>query len=247
MIKKALIFFFIGVVAWFLLLAVADIPPLGSPNNPPQAHIAPRYLQKGVEEGGCKNIITAIVLNYRGYDTMGEVTVIFTALISVLAVLGRERRTSVSTIEESSVEPSPIVRMAIKILVPFIFLFAFYVILHGHTSPGGGFQGGAILGASLVVFTLIYSLKQATGEIPVRFRQSLESIAIITFALVGSLGIIFGANFLTYRLPGFSAAWQEHIREMMLILLEIGIGAGGGLVIISICFAMAKKGTKDAG
>ena len=70
-----------------LLYAVAQLPPVGSVQNPTYTHVASHYLEKGSEETGCENIVTAIILNYRGYDTHGEVTVIFTAMMAVFGVL----------------------------------------------------------------------------------------------------------------------------------------------------------------
>jgi len=73
-----------------LAVAVAGMPAFGSSDAPAYTHVASRYLEKGVEETGVGNIVTAIVVYYRGYDTFGEVTVIFTAGAAVIALLGRE-------------------------------------------------------------------------------------------------------------------------------------------------------------
>jgi multicomponent Na+:H+ antiporter subunit B len=76
---------------FFLLLAfgVPDLPKIGDPNAPHNLHVVPRYIEGSYEESGVINIVTAILANYRGYDTLGEVTVIFTAGISVLLLLRR--------------------------------------------------------------------------------------------------------------------------------------------------------------
>jgi len=73
-----------------LAVAVAGMPAFGSPDAPAYTHVVPRYLERCVEETGVGNIVTAIVVYYRGYDTFGEVTVIFTAGTAVIALLGRE-------------------------------------------------------------------------------------------------------------------------------------------------------------
>ena len=83
-------------VGFVLLLAWAssDRPPFGAPDAPANLHVAPRYLEQGPVEAGVPNVVTAVLASYRGYDTLGEVTVIFTAGIGVLALLGfgRTRR-----------------------------------------------------------------------------------------------------------------------------------------------------------
>ena len=76
-----------------LVWASADRPPFASPDAPATLHVAPRYLQQGPVETGVPNVVTAVLASYRGYDTLGEVTVIFTAGVGVLALLGVRRRT----------------------------------------------------------------------------------------------------------------------------------------------------------
>jgi multicomponent Na+:H+ antiporter subunit B len=71
-----------------LIYGTLDMPEFGSPDSPIHAHVAPRYLEKSAEEVGLPNVVTSVLASYRGYDTLGEVTVIFTAGIGVLALLG---------------------------------------------------------------------------------------------------------------------------------------------------------------
>ncbi|MFQ5784454.1 MAG: DUF4040 domain-containing protein [Alphaproteobacteria bacterium] len=75
-----------------LLYATVDMPPFGAADNPIQVHVAPRYLDKSLEETGIPNVVTTVLASYRGYDTLGETTVIFTAGIAVLALIGGRRR-----------------------------------------------------------------------------------------------------------------------------------------------------------
>ncbi len=76
----------------FLVYGTLDIPPFGEPDNPAQVHVAPRYLEQSGTEIGIPNVVTSVLASYRGYDTLGEVTVVFTGLIGVLALLGTMRR-----------------------------------------------------------------------------------------------------------------------------------------------------------
>jgi multicomponent Na+:H+ antiporter subunit B len=73
-----------------LTLAVIDMPQFGDPEAPVHHHVAPRYIAGSLEETGVPNMVTAIVVDYRGYDTLGELTVIFTAGVAVLSLLGRK-------------------------------------------------------------------------------------------------------------------------------------------------------------
>lgn len=75
-----------------LVSATLDMPNYGDPNAPAHLHVAPRYIQESGSEIGVPNIVTSVLASYRGYDTLGEVTVVFTAACGVLALLGRRRR-----------------------------------------------------------------------------------------------------------------------------------------------------------
>ncbi|HXH04032.1 MAG TPA: DUF4040 domain-containing protein [Candidatus Competibacteraceae bacterium] len=74
-----------------LIYGVADIPPFGDPANPIHHHVAPRYVQDAPGETGVPNIVTAVLASYRGYDTLGETLVVFTAAIGVLLLIGGRR------------------------------------------------------------------------------------------------------------------------------------------------------------
>ncbi len=74
-----------------LVYGTLDIPHFGDPDTPSQQHVAPRYIEQGQAETGVPNLVTAVLASYRGYDTLGEVTVIFTAGIGVLLLLGHGR------------------------------------------------------------------------------------------------------------------------------------------------------------
>jgi multicomponent Na+:H+ antiporter subunit B len=225
-----------------LLYTIGKMPPMNSRNTPDKAHVVPRYLERGEEEGGAPNIITGIILNYRGYDTMGEVSVIFSALCAVVALLDREKRgKSRSAVDLSEVKSSVIVRTVVRIAVPVIILFAVSTILHGETSPGGGFQGGAIVGASIILFTLTFGLPESTDRMTLGARIPLESSAMLAFLSMGFIGLALGVEFLTYLLPGIHGQVAETVRMLMLMVIEIGIGVGGGIIFISIVFAMIRE------
>ena len=75
-----------------LVYGTLDMPLLGDPSAPIHQHVAPHYIEKSGEEIGVPNIVTSVLASYRGYDTLGETTVIFAAGIGVLALIGRVRR-----------------------------------------------------------------------------------------------------------------------------------------------------------
>ncbi len=75
-----------------LIYGTLDMPRYGDPNAPIHHHVAPYYLERTGPDTGLPNVVTAVLASYRGYDTLGEVTVIFTAAVGVLILIGRSRR-----------------------------------------------------------------------------------------------------------------------------------------------------------
>jgi multicomponent Na+:H+ antiporter subunit B len=75
-----------------LIYGTLDMPHFGKPDAPVHQHVAPRYLRDSPDEVGISNVVTSVLASYRGYDTLGELTVIFTAGVGVLALLGIRRR-----------------------------------------------------------------------------------------------------------------------------------------------------------
>ena len=87
-ITTALIVVLVCMVSYMLLLAVAEMPPYGNLDNPTNNEVWARYVEKGAEESSGLNLVTNIVLDYRGYDTLLETTVLFTAVMAIILVLG---------------------------------------------------------------------------------------------------------------------------------------------------------------
>lgn len=82
------------VTASVLVYGTLDLPAIGAPENIVHQHVAPRYLQKSGEEIGIPNVVTSVLASYRGFDTLGEVTVVFTAGLGVFLLIGGVRRKS---------------------------------------------------------------------------------------------------------------------------------------------------------
>jgi multicomponent Na+:H+ antiporter subunit B len=217
------------------MLAMSQLPPHGSPDAPAYTHISAYYLEHGAEEAGAENIVTDVILNYRGFDTQHEVTVIFTSMAAVLAVLllakpDRQHEAALAAAPPVSV----VVRFIVRVLAPFIAVFAIYVILNGHVTPGGGFQGGTIIGALVIALSLVMGREEADALLPRKPEHFLQAAAPIGFFLVGVTGLVLFGEYL-YFPRDEALRW---VSVLMLIIIEIGIGAGGACVLIRIFRAM---------
>ena len=76
----------------FLIYGALDMPKWGDPQSPASLNVSPRYIEKSFEETAVPNMVTAVLADYRGYDTLGETTVIFVAGVCCLLILGRRKR-----------------------------------------------------------------------------------------------------------------------------------------------------------
>ena len=116
-------------------------------------------------------------------------------------------------------QQSLIVRTLSSVLAPFIQLFGLYVIVHGHTSPGGGFQGGVILGSSFVLLSISHGI----GALRRRVRQGAfslcTSLGISLYAAIGLICLLLGANFLDYGVLPVAEP-----RSLGMLGIEVGVG-----------------------
>ena len=244
--KKVLAVLCTCALAVLLLYVVTLLPRMGDADNPTNRQVVPHYLEHGEQEAGTRNIVAGVVFNYRGYDTMGEVAIFSAALAGIFAVLGRgKRKIGRAFIDESRVKFSFVSRTAVALLMPFIIVFSIYIIFFGMELPGGGFQGGAAIGAATMLFTAAFSFYRAQNRLPHHVRIILESTAIGGFFLVGTAGVIGGANFLTYILPSLSTDIQATFRTAMLLILQFGIGIKVGVIFTSILFALLREEKTD--
>lgn len=147
-------------------------------------------------ESGAANTVTAVVLQYRGLDTLGEVTVLLVSAIGV-ALLSVSLRDGLLT-NLFTDNGGFVLQAGSMVLLPFILLVGVYIVAHGHLSPGGGFPGGVIVATA--VFVVIMTSK--TLKIPQGFFGALEALAGLSFVAVGVIGLYgparsFLSNFLS--------------------------------------------------
>ncbi|MGC9444524.1 MAG: MnhB domain-containing protein [Candidatus Methanospirareceae archaeon] len=130
-----------------------------------------------------------------------------------------------------------------RLMIPFIQLFALYVIIHGAGGPGGGFQGGVILASSFVLYLIIYGLAAAGKRFPERANNYLMSTGVYLYAGVGLLCVIVtlgAAQFLNYGYLPLTHMFEEN-RALGMDLVEIGIGITVAAVITEIFFNLVWK------
>lgn len=226
-------------LAALLLAALAPLPAPGSSDAPVHEHVGAAYLEEGYERTGLRNVVTAVLLNYRGFDTFGEVVVIFTALMAVLGLShgsgGREQAKAKADAEaEGGVPVSPVVHFVVRTLSPFIALFALAMLLQGHEAPGGGFQAAAVAAALFVALALTLGRERAARLLPSAATPWWQAAAPLAFVAVGWIGWRATGAFLGFPDPAVAGP----LNEAMAFVLEAGIAVGGATILARLFLAL---------
>ena len=135
-----------------------------------------------------------------------------------------------------------IVSTITRMVVPFIQLYGIYIILHGHISPGGGFSGGALIGTSLILYTLVFGVKKAEKKFSHRVSEIAESGGILLYIAVGLIGMIVAGSFLTNLEAGFPKGEVGTLLSAgMIPILMIGIGIKVASTMITLFHTLIEE------
>ncbi|MDO4519254.1 MAG: MnhB domain-containing protein [Eubacteriales bacterium] len=188
-----------------LLIEVSYLPPVGSANKPTNNEVTQKYIEDGLTDTGGINIVGGMILNYRAFDTFGETNVLYIATCCVMILLLVEDKPmrKLLKMDDRSFEPKSdiILQKIAMFLVPIVFMFGLYVMFNGHLGPGGGFAGGSMIGAGLILYVSAYGTKKTQRF----FNEKIYTIIkVASLCIYGVLMIYFfytGANGLDNHIP----------------------------------------------
>lgn len=226
--RKVISFILLLIVATGIAISLKEIP-----FGETESKLREYCIEHGIQETGATNIVTSVVVNYRGFDTLGEVTVLFLAAIGLSAVLYRDKEIERKKGRKSSL----ILFTGCRFLFPLILLFGAYIFIHGHLTPGGGFQGGAII-ASGFLLTILGCWRWG-GINRNRFKVT-ESLSGLAFVVIGLLGLLYGGYFLLNYLP--KGIPNELFSAGIIPVIYIAIGFKVGSEIAGIIDDMVRSG-----
>jgi multicomponent Na+:H+ antiporter subunit B len=177
----------------------------------------------GLEEGSA-NIVSSIVVNYRAFDTLGEVLVLFASAAAVGLLIGYRKRKMYK-------EATSIVKTSVSLISFIAVVIGIIIVIHGHLTPGGGFPGGALI-ASGVIFTFLTN-KDVIDKKAFLIMETLSGLSII---IVAFLGIIFRGGFFENFLPNGRIGDLISAGTVPLLYLFIGIKVASEITSIGINF-----------
>jgi multicomponent Na+:H+ antiporter subunit B len=179
------------------------------------------YADHTAEDIGAANIVTAIIVTYRGLDTLGEVTVLFLSATTVGLVLALGGKSTKS--KHGLIPVGELLTTGSRFLAPLIMLLGVYVFVNGHLTPGGGFQGGAIIASGVLLLLLADPLKHFSHGL----IATIESISGILYIVIGLLGLVLAGGFLDNRfLPTGTLGELFSAGAIPLIYSLIGLKVG---------------------
>jgi len=193
MIKNAIALLLLAAVGAIFVSLLAGYMP------DEQLNLTARYYaERTAQDIGTANIVTAIVVTYRGLDTLGEVTVLFisAAIVGLVLAQGRLPTNVPGSPQQPRVPVGELLSTGSRLLTPLILLLGVYVFVNGHLTPGGGFQGGAIIASGMLLLLLADPLKHFSH----RLIDVIESISGLLFVGIGVLGLLYAGGFLDNRL-----------------------------------------------
>ncbi|THB79876.1 MAG: Na(+)/H(+) antiporter subunit B [Desulfobacteraceae bacterium] len=268
-------FIIVCICGGLLLYGTSEFPDWGDPASPASTHLSNDYIEKAFDQTQVPNLVTAVLADYRGFDTMFETAVVFCAGLAcllllrdysrkkerfyrhvptgvILQVKHPEKKLPVGTefeyMDKDWVPSDLIIKNVCRILIPFIQIYALYVVAHGDFSPGGGFQGGVIFGSSLILLAISYNLRTLVQRVKEKALGILCALGVLVYVGIGALCMPLGGNFLDYSALTRIIPWDpHHIRAYGMLGVEIGVGIAVMAVMVVIYINIASEGRHDEG
>jgi multicomponent Na+:H+ antiporter subunit B len=230
MTKYASLLFISGLA--FFLMVITGFLPLG---NTPML-IGNTILDNAKDQVGTANVVTSVVLAYRGLDTLGELSILFAAASAVGLVLTKSNfNKSLNEIEKpTQIETSDsgfVAINAIDLIFPLLLVVGMYIISHGHLTPGGGFQGGVILAIAFSMRSIVRPKQKSVDHAVVTF---IEAFAGISFIVIGLVALYTQGNFLQPLLDQgqFGNLWSAGTIPLLYLAVGLKVGAElAGLIL----------------
>lgn len=182
-------------------------------------------LQQAVDEVGAANLVTSVVLGYRGIDTLGEIAILFTASSATALVLTSISAPASSKNKRVMRDEGTILASSASLFFPLLMTLGLYIILHGHVTPGGGFQGGVILAAAFFLPLLAVPGRGVNHS----GLALVEGFAGSAFIVIGMLALFQGRAFLQPLLGHGEMSSLLSAGSLPLLYIAVGLKVGAEL------------------
>jgi multicomponent Na+:H+ antiporter subunit B len=235
--RKVVFLAAVAVCGFLFIWGLSGLPAFGDYRGPYGFVLA----DVAVEERAATNIVVSTTFDYRGFDTMGEEYILFAAVLG-LVILLRDLRSERIEEEEEEEEESPVhrrrreasdaLRVLGLVLVGPLVMFGIYIVVHGALTPGGGFQGGVILAAALILVSLAGRYPAMRRVRPIPLVEVADGAGAAGYVLIGLGGLIAGVEFLYNFLPLGETGTLLSAGMIPLLSISVGLEVAGAFVLL---------------
>ena len=218
------------ILSAILIVQGTALPDFAAPGNPTDNEVVQRYVGSAEEETGAENVIAGMILNYRGFDTFGESCVLFLAVCSVMLLLwSAEDKKTADTSSEREAPRDAILSSACRFILPCVLVFGLCILFNGHISPGGGFSGGSVLGAALILFAVAFGSEAVRCFFTGRVFNLVRITGLMLYAVMFGIYIYQGANGI-----------ESELARYLVMIIDVAVG----LVVMSTMYGFYSFYTK---
>lgn len=224
------------------------LPVIGDPTSPPNTHVADKYIVSGPSATNAPNMVTGVLADYRGFDTLWETTVMFLAGLAVCMILSNrlKRHFDPKVFNEVGDFGGVDAKVVMPVLIPAVIVYAIYVLMHGEVSLGGGFQAGALLAIAFILYASVAGMSIKKVIFTQHLTACFGAVGVGIYALTGFVPMLNGGKFLQYEALPIK---MEHIAELHsigILLIEIGVTiAVAATIIIILAAVLERKDVND--
>ncbi|HVX46538.1 MAG TPA: MnhB domain-containing protein [Mycobacteriales bacterium] len=219
-----------GCVGILFVLAFLDLPDFGSSFHPYRDLSVPTAIRQHAP-----NVVSSVNFDQRGLDTLGEETILFASVMGA-AMLLRPNAQEKELRSFGGARVLPLTRLLGYVMLPVTLVLGLDTVVHGHITPGGGFQGGVILATGLHLLYLTGSYPALLRVRPVRPYEISEAVGAAGFAAIGVAGILTGSAFLTNIVPLGRFRDLASAGTVPFLNIAVGIEVASGMVTLLAAF-----------
>ena len=218
-------------LALVLLVGAVALPAFAEPGNPTDNEVVRRYVGSAEAETGAENVVAGMILNYRGFDTFGESCVLFLAVCCVMLLLWatNDRIRAEAKACEKQAPRDAIFANVCRLVLPCVLVFGLCILFNGHISPGGGFSGGSVLGAALILFAVAFGAEAVGRFFTARVFNAVRITGLMLYAAMFGVYIYQGANGI-----------QSELARYIVLVIDLAVG----LVVMSTMYGFYSFYTK---
>jgi multicomponent Na+:H+ antiporter subunit B len=248
-LRKGLVVLLFIVVLTVPFAAFDVLPVIGDPESAPNTHVSDHYIEHAQDECNSPNMVTAVIVDYRAFDTMFETTVMFLAGLAVIMILANHPKKRIRVPGRinrfSNYRGRPVYStvnkdVMVSIIQALILIYAIYVLFHGEVSLGGGFQAGALIGMTYLLDVMVCKREKPMFRLSKYSAGALAGLGPFIYALTGAASFIGGGMYLEYNSLPFSIH-QAELHSIGMTSVEIGVTIGVAGTIITILNALRER------